>query len=347
MKKLFLSMVAVLMSATSVFSQNTLVATLTHGESINMYYGAYALRDAMNAAASGDVINLSGGSFQAVNITKAVTLRGTGIDNANPTYILGDYTINIDSDDSNRLLMEGIRNTGIIAMAGTFDSPYFIKSAFYSFEYQSSATIKNALFTNCKITYQYFLKGWSTVQFVNSYISGFGNTNFDGSAATFVNCVILPYDWGLRADAICYSQLFNCILFHLYNTDEYYADSRGYTKLPTTTSATNCLAIGFGDVFYNQLTNANNYYVGGNDYPNIFKTFTGTRTDLDNQTFELSDGAKTTYIGTDGTEVGMYGGLMSYNTTPSYPQITKMNVAKKSTADGKLSVEIEVNAVQE
>ena len=66
----------------------------------------------------------------------------------------------------------------------------------------------------------------------------------------------------------------------------------------------------------------------------------------DDQQFELTDEAKTTFLGTDGTEVGMYGGVLPYNSTPSYPQITKVNVANKTTADGKLSVEIEVSATE-
>ena len=61
---------------------------------------------------------------------------------------------------------------------------------------------------------------------------------------------------------------------------------------------------------------------------------------------ELTDEAKTTFLGADGTQVGLYGGMLPYNSTPSYPRITKFDVAKKSTADGKLSVEIEVSAAQ-
>lgn len=335
MKKLFLSMVAVLMSATSVFSQNTLVATLTHGESINMYYGTYALRDAMNAAVSGDVINLSGGSFQAVNITKAVTLRGAGIDNANPTYILGDYTINIDSVDSSRLLMEGLRNTGTIGMAGTFNSPYFVKSIFYSFDYDSSATIKNALFTNCRITKQYSIRGWSSTQFVNSFISGFGNVT-DNSSATFANCIILPNLEGNFPGDIGFSSLVNCIIY----LERYLG--YGDVRLPSSTTATSCVSIGYGTLFGNNPANTGNKQA---TFAEIFEDFEGTYSD--DELFELTDEARTKFLGTDGTEVGLYGGLMPYNTTPSYPQIKKMNVAKKSTADGKLSVEIEVNAVQE
>ena len=84
MKKLFLSLVALVM-ATMSYAQSTLVATLTHGDEIKMFYGAYALQQAHNAAANGDVINLSGGALQSVNIKKALTIRGAGCAEANST----------------------------------------------------------------------------------------------------------------------------------------------------------------------------------------------------------------------------------------------------------------------
>lgn len=61
---------------------------------------------------------------------------------------------------------------------------------------------------------------------------------------------------------------------------------------------------------------------------------------------ELTDEAKTTYLGMDGKEVGLYGGNLPYDENPSNPQITKCNVAAKSTADGKLSVDIEVKGAE-
>ena len=126
MKKLFFSLVAVIVAATATFAQNTLVATLTHGENVSMFYGTYALRDAHNAAVSGDVINLSGGGFQPVDITKAITLRGTGIDASVPTSIVSSFTINIPSDDANRFSMEGIRCQSEVSLRGTYENPYFL-----------------------------------------------------------------------------------------------------------------------------------------------------------------------------------------------------------------------------
>ncbi len=337
MKKLFFSLVALVVAAMS-YAQSTLVATLSHGENITMYYGTYALQQAHAAAQSGDVINLSGGAFQAVNIKKALTLRGTGIDDASPTYISGDYTINVPSTDANRLSMEGIRNTGTITMKGTFNSPYFVKSQFYKFSYDDNANIKNAMFANCRIASGYYPRGTSTIQFVNSYVGEFDNYGQSNTAAAFINCVIQPCDRGTNPGYIHNSQLVNCIIYQTYT------NSNLSPQLPSTTIATNCVSIGFSNLFGAQAANTGNKSVNHNEWSKVFKSFTGTYSE--NQQFELSDDAKTTYLGNDGTEVGMHGGILPYNTTPSYPQITKMNVANKTTADGKLSVEIEVSAAE-
>ncbi len=339
MKKLFLSMVAV-MVATMSFAQNTLVATLSHGDDITMFYGTFALRDAMNAAQSGDVINLSGGAFQAVNITKGITLRGTGIDDAAPTYISGDFTINVPTDDANRLSFEGIRSTGTITMSGTFNSPYFVKSQFYAFKY-NAPNIKNAMFANCKITSEFKLNGKSTVQFINSYVEAFYNNNESNTAATFINCLIRPYTgstgWSANyyhPEYIINSQLLNCIIFNNYSSTQ-------SNQLPSSTIASYCVSIQFANLFGAQAANTNNKTA---TFAELFKDFTGAYSE--SQAFELTDEAKTKYLGNDGKQVGLYGGVLPYTSTPSYPQITKMNVANKTTADGKLSVEIEVSAAE-
>ena len=301
-----------------------------------MYYGAYALRDAMNAAASGDIINLSGGGFQAVDITKGVTLRGTGIDDAAPTYITGSFNINIPAADANRLSMEGIRCTDYITMLGTFNSPYFIKSHFKTVYYDTNSAIKNAMFANCRIYENLTLKGSSTTQFLNCYLDGFYNSGYPSTAATFINCVLRPYSDGYYPDYICQSQLLNCVIYQ-----SYYSLGSISRNLPASTIATNCVSIGFYNLFGAQPANTNNYNA---TFAEVFKDFTGSYSD--SQTFELTDEAKTKYLGNDGTQVGMYGGVLPYSSTPSYPQITKMNVANKTTADGKLSVEIEVSAAK-
>lgn len=330
MKKLFFTLVAAMMTATATYAQNTLVATLTHGENVTMYYGTYALRDAHNAAVSGDVINLSGGGFQPVHITKAVALRGTGIDETVPTSIVGEFIINIPTDDANRLSMEGIRCQKSVHIRGAFDNPYFMKCVFYNMYFDDNPAIKNAMLVNCKITGGSSIgsNGTCTVQFINSYIRGFSNYSESTSSASFVNCIIWSYYPG---------EMRNC---QLMNSIVYY-EGNNSNVLASTSLANNCVAINFGSLYNNSQSNPNCSY---STYAEVFKSFSGTYSDT--ETFELTDEAKTKYLGTDGTQIGLYGGLMPYTSIPFYPRITKMNVASKTTADGKLSVDIEVSAAQ-
>ena len=130
MKKLLLSVVAMLIASTS-FAQNTVVASLSHGTEATMFYGVGALQQAVAEAASGDIISLSSGTFNASNITKAITLRGVGIDNDNPTYIEGGFNINVTEEGSNRFTMEGIRCKGEVKLGGSFSNPYFVKCQFW------------------------------------------------------------------------------------------------------------------------------------------------------------------------------------------------------------------------
>lgn len=66
----------------------------------------------------------------------------------------------------------------------------------------------------------------------------------------------------------------------------------------------------------------------------------------DDNEYKLTEAAKALIKGTDGTEVGIYGGNLPYDPTPTNPQISKFNVAAKTTADGKLSVDIEVKSAE-
>ena len=78
------------------------------------------------------------------------------------------------------------------------------------------------------------------------------------------------------------------------------------------------------------------------EWDTLFKTYKGTYSD--DETFELTDAAKSLYIGNDLTQIGMYGGNIPFNPNTTNPRIVKCNVAPESTADGKLSVDIEVSA---
>lgn len=336
MKKLLLTFVA-LVCATVSYAQQQLVATLTHGDEITMFYGTYAYRDAMNAAVDGDVINLSGGGFQATTINKAVSIRGAGVEAEMPTNISGDFDIQIPSTAIERLTIEGCNVRNTITLKDTLNNAYFLRSSFSKLQCYPKSNIKNSMFVNCQVhrfDANNGTKSTLSLQFLNSYVSTFDNRDNTNANASFINCVICPYwEWGAKYNYICNSSLLNCIL--VYHRQNGY----GISGLPSTTTASNCLSItdyymveeAFGDVAIGV----------SNQNINDFAVFTDS-----DYMKDLTDEAKATYLGSDGTPVGMYGGPLPFSLTPTYPQITKMNVASKTTADGKLSVDIEVSAAQ-
>ena len=62
MKRLLLAVVGIMFAAT-IFAQNGLVASLSHGETITYFYGVTALQQAVAQADDGDIINLSDGQI--------------------------------------------------------------------------------------------------------------------------------------------------------------------------------------------------------------------------------------------------------------------------------------------
>jgi hypothetical protein len=57
----------------------------------------------------------------------------------------------------------------------------------------------------------------------------------------------------------------------------------------------------------------------------------------------MTDEGKANYLGTDGKEVGLYGGVKPYSTKPSYPLITTMTVGNATDTEGQLSVTIGID----
>ena len=57
----------------------------------------------------------------------------------------------------------------------------------------------------------------------------------------------------------------------------------------------------------------------------------------------MTEEAKNTYIGTDGTQVGMYGGNYPYNTKVQYPIITSFGSDVQTSKEGILNINVEVD----
>lgn len=331
MKKFFFSLVA-LMAATMSYAQSSLLATLSHEGNIQTFYGANALQQAHAAAQSGDVITLSEGSFNATNITKGITIRGAGMfqNDETKTYqtkLLGNFDINI-ADSTAQFTLEGIWHNESIYNKGFLKNPNFLKCRLMQLCLASSAgqTAVNATLIHCRVDYLYLTNGVSSMQCFNCNLYNNIYMNNLNQRGVFENCII-----GLTGDKslyLKYSTLRNCIIFRNY-------------FLSSSNSLSNCYFIA------NASMDSGTPNIGcktGLSYSYVFKTFTGTYDDSSN--FELTDEAATTLLGTDGTQAGIYGGNMPYSPVPTSPQITKCNVAAKSTVDGKLSVDITVKGAE-
>ena len=328
------------LSAANVFAQSSLIATLSHEGEITAFYGADALKEAHEAAAHGDAITLSNGTFVATDITKAVTLRGAGmqvdtVNNVLPTTIIGDFTIQIADTVTKKLTVEGIYHNHMITVKGHLEGARFIKNRFKIFGAYSnsisSGEIVNSSFLHCKITESFKMCSNCDVLLNNCYVCGL-SSDYSSSSVQLLNSVVQIKN-GYIANNVNIV-LYNCIFIGTkYNSSDY---------LSSSCVAYNCVAMNcYDNKFFKNIPNTTNQM---STFQAVFKDFTGTY--YDNTTFELTDEAKSQYLGLDDTQVGIYGGNFPYDPTTSNPHITKCNVAAKSTADGKLSVDIEVNGAE-
>lgn len=329
MKKFIVLFVAVMaMFATTAKAQSSLLATLNHEGTISTFYGTNALIQAHAAAADGDVITLSSGTFQSANITKAVTLRGAGMvldaaTHTEPTVLANEFSINIPDETTQRLTIEGIYTNQKVNI-NKLKNAMFLKDRIRDFYILGNAYGKDLTFIHCRITEEYN-----------------GNSNSNNSAV-FQNCLVR----GMQGNNYIFN---NCLFLADTNTCNSHCGNSEYrnciilnsNSINTTSTYYNNLYCKFsGSYSFNVPNNTNVEVAKDNEaIKNLFFY-------SDDNEYKLTEAAKALIKGTDGTEVGVYGGSLPYDPTPTNPQISKFNVAAKTTADGKLSVDIEVKSAE-
>ena len=328
MKKTLLLALAMFFATVS-FAQQQL-ATLNHNDSITVYYGASALQQAHNAAVAGDIITLSPGSFTSVTITKPVSIRGAGmfpdsVAGTAATILLNSFDIDIENNPQHNLYMEGIYCSGDKVRYQKLYNPQFVKCYFRLIVGGSQSNMQNATFLNCIVN-----------QF-NSYNATGGATAHN---THFVNSVILNMDgYGNPSITNCVALLVNPDNVSINNSIVYSSGVSSGVNAYTAFNSIGLITGNSGNYFnYYGLPNHNLHNYQG--YASVFKNFRGTYGD--GITFELLDTVATTCLGSDGTQVGIYGGMMPFDPSVRNPLIKKCNVASRSTADGKLAVDIEI-----
>lgn len=329
MKKLFLSLIVVVAGTMSSYAQTDLVATLSHGSTLTNYYGADALSEAYTAAATNDVITLSAGTFNAVNIEKAVTIRGIGIFNeeTGATVLSGEFSI-IPPEETT-IYLEGVRCNGGLEITSTDMSAIANISKCY---FDKNIGVNNKI----------------CIKFIHCIFASFIASNqYDTNRidAFFKNCVIgQTYQYSGVSNSSCRYNYENCVIKLNCYTFGAFCSFRNCIlydgQLSADATATNCIGWYSRDGSpFDNIVDGNNTALTETEKDELFKE--GVLNIGYSKRYFLTETAAVTYLGDDGTQVGIYGGTNPFDPTPTNTQISKFTVSS-STSNGKLSVTINV-----
>jgi len=334
MKNVFLAatIMVALIWGTTAYSQDVAMATLQHGDNMQAFYGADGLKNALAAAVQGDLITLSAGGFNAATIDKGVTIQGAGYvtDAENgrfPTVIVGTYC-NIGQTEG--LTIEGIYMDYVQpADHSSIIDLTIRKCRLASLRFQNYGSTKNCWIDQCRI--QDFLADpeCENLHITNSVIGSWG---YDGTASNATlcieNCTFTGDIWATLNSAVFKNNIIREVISLNQNA--------GSSLNPTCSAYNNVFISGSADACAINV---------GNMQSTISELFgKETLEYIDTETYELTESARTTFLGTDGSQVGIYGGDTPFTDVPTNPQVISKNIDTRTSADGKLKVNITVKA---
>ncbi len=318
-------------------------AALHTSSGVKIFNGSNAFTNAHNAASSGDTIYLSGGTFYApTQIAKPLYIYGAGhyLDSTQATgktIINGDLIIKEHTDG---LHIEGIQLTGTFRLYfnaqdtvqnitiaysrinGNIELGYGSNTNSNNFVLLRSVVIGNVDFTRATnaAVFNSFLQnrctGSNGINYENNiwFFSSNANTAIIGDNNIFKNNIFFSqyqYSSGVAGNG---NQFYNNLfLFPGASYGGSYTTNGNYLNVvPDSVFVSNTLY---------SFNYASNYHL---KHPNL-------------------------YIGTDGTQVGIYGGIFPYKegAVPSNPHIRLKNIAPTSDANGNLQIEFKISAQDE
>lgn len=308
----------------NAFAQNQ-VAVLQHNDTITAFYGADAFKQANAAAADGDTITLSSGNFNGnCYINKAITLHGAGMVSdtlgVTRTQINGLVYLNV-SNVVDYLAMEGVYFGGnVYVFNESLLHAIFHKCYFAHFNATNyGGNLHDVAFYNCLIANCSVCSAADAVAFYNCVLNSFYNPAVGSSSSVFAyNSIIMP----TNQDHSCLN-LYNCIIGgNVSHIQSQYADHCILIgeSFPSTVAAYDCMNV--------------------TSYDEVFETWDGTFTiDAD---YSLKAEIANTFLGNDGTQVGLFGGFMPFHPRPNYLRPYRCIVPGYTTTDGHLNIEVEV-----
>jgi hypothetical protein len=331
MKTKYFSILIIALSAFALTtSAQKFITTLQHKGTTQVFYGQNSLVEAYNASSKGDTLNLSAGYFSAPSaFTKGITVIGSG-HFPDPTGVVEKRTTILSGlniyKGADSLRLEGLYINGNIDYAPESSINYVnvIRCKLVAARFMSSSATasKNyCSYEECYLDNEINFSHYGNNLLVKHCLVGSIN-NIDDNAIIDGN-VILSGTYTLTY--ITSSLIKNNVLFGSYATLWYCAEN---------TFNNNIINTDFGANSY-----SNNYT--GVTLAEIFINQTGSVYAND---YHLKNPEK--YIGTDGTQIGLYGGTTPFKEKglPSNPQIIKKTIAEQTDASGNLKVDVTVKA---
>jgi len=308
-KQLFLAVCLIMMSLTaSAVTINK--ALLEHNGEVTLFDGD-KVQDAINAASDGDVIYLTLGTFKPFNVTKQITIRGTG----DTSVIDGDVTISIPGAPKLTIpVLESLAVSGTVHVGAQVDDMIIRKCKIANFTI--GAQIDGAVIDRCYIT---------SALTLSSYIKGM----------TVVNTKLLFVK--ANSGATQNTTFVNCNIYHLYIN--YFSGTIINSIIRSSSGAIN------STVLINSLLNSSGVTIGSSSVTQSCYWASSSNLIQDNNcecvfdTYTLQSKA---YLGNDGNVIGIYGGDTPYTLDPSVPQVTSSDI-KLDTKTKKLNVKLTVS----
>jgi hypothetical protein len=330
MKKLFVLISLIMSSVAGVNAQSIQTATLVAGENTSVFYGIDGLKNAVNASLDGNTIYLSAGYFNEVsNLSKAIKIIGSGGFNpsANKNTIVNNLSITKNVDSSvDYLELEGFM-TNYITIG---NSNEVSKVKLIKINVLSDLSVINMNLSDIEIS-RCFIQRW------------YNPSQYTYSNVLISNCIISTacYNYPIASNSSL--SVFNSIIYSISNAHNI--------------SWQNNIIVANGQSG-TPIAVSNNIFTGANNFPSVYNQSGNwenvTLSDLfvnqpENKwdaSYDYHLKTQENYIGTEGTQVGIYGGLFPWNPIPSNPQIISSKVEPTTTNDGKLNFQVKAEAQQ-
>ena len=329
---LFTIICCCMMAIQSNTAQNQ-VTTLQHKGGTKVFYGLSSLKDAYTASVNGDTLYLSTGNFSApTSIAKGLKIIGAGhfpdsAEVTRRTIITGRLTVSLGADS---LRLEGLYiNSFIIYDAGSPINYVKVIRCFFTGASFNSTTATDAK-NNCS--------------FEECFVEGNIDFNSYGDNLLVRNSIISGLIRNINRNALIDGNIFTNTTTSktsstLYNVD--YSEVRNNIFYVGAYSYSGCPNSKFNkNMFLSSSFTITNNYTISSAASSIFKNIT---TDWYSSDYHLK--TPQSYPGTDGTQVGIYGGQsFKEKGTPSNPTILYKTIAPRTDANGNLQISFQVKA---